>query len=115
MERELAHIAQKRYLDPPSYTESEAMLLTREEIEALDRRPIHYAEAVSLVCDELKCARSSFYRYHRDLLRPFLLGGKQRFCWEDDVLRAIARAKRAQFLDIEPPPWRPRLERSEGE
>ncbi len=72
--------------------------LSDEEIQALERTMIPYQTAVQMVCDELQCATSSFYKYYYDLLRPFSLGGSGRraqFCWEDEVLRAIARVKAA--------------------
>ena len=83
----LADIARERH----------AKSLTEEEIEALGRRHLPYAEAVEMVCREMHCARSSFYKHYRDILRPFTLGGPHstRFCWEDEVLRAIAGVKRA--------------------
>ncbi len=72
--------------------------LTDDEIEALARRQIPYQTAVQMVCDEMQCSKTSFYKYYYDLLRPFSLGGggrKAQFCWEDEVLRAIARVKAA--------------------
>ena len=57
-----------------------------------------YAEAVSMVCDEMQCSKSSFYKYYKGLLKPFSLGGggrRARFCWEEEVLRAIAAVKAA--------------------
>lgn len=55
-----------------------------------------YAEAVLLVCREMQCSRATFYKYYKKLLRPFSLGGAgPRFCWEDEILRAIARVKGA--------------------
>ena len=82
----LVNIARERYPDQ----------LSREEIEALGRRHLPYAEAVAMVCGEMQCSVSSYYRYYRGLLRPFSLGARARFCWEDEVLRAIARAKGAR-------------------
>ena len=70
--------------------------LSEDEIKALERRQLPYAVAVAMVCDEMQCSVSSFYRYYKGLLKPFSLGGggrKARFCWEDEVLRAIARVK----------------------
>ena len=84
----LADIARQRY--PES--------LSPAEIKALERRQLPYAVAVAMVCDEMQCSVSSFYRYYKGLLKPFSLGGggrKARFCWEDEVLRAIAAVKRA--------------------
>ncbi len=69
--------------------------LTDDEIEVLERRQIPYQAAVQLVCDEMQCARTSFYKYYTGLLRPFSLGARARFCWEDEVLRAIVAVKRA--------------------
>ena len=51
-----------------------------------------------MVCNEMRCSRASYYRYYQGLLRPFSLGGgerRARFCWEDELLRAIARVKGA--------------------
>ncbi len=96
MKNELVDIARQRYLGPLSIREIEVPFLSKEEIEALGRRHIPYTEAISMVCGEMQCARSSFFRYYRHLLKPFSLAGggrRQRFCWEDDVLRAIAQAK----------------------
>ncbi len=59
---------------------------------------IPYQTAVQMVCDQMQCATTSFYKYYYDLLRPFSLGGsgrRARFCWEDEVLRAIAAVKAA--------------------
>ncbi len=76
--------------------------LSDDEIEALARRQIPYQTAVQMVCDEMQCARTSFYRYYTGLLKPFSLGARARFCWEDEVLRAIARAKGARaYMAIE--------------
>ena len=72
--------------------------LSQEEIEALERQQIPYQTAVQMVCDEMQCSKTSFYKYYYDLLRPFSLGGsgrRARFCWEDEVLRAIAAVKAA--------------------
>ena len=72
--------------------------LSEGEIKALARRHLPYAVAVAMVCDEMQCSVSSFYRYYKELLKPFSLGGggrKARFCWEDEVLQAIARVKGA--------------------
>ena len=78
-------IARERY---PDY-------LSKEEIEALERRHVPYSVAVSMVCQEMQCGMTSFYRYYRGILRPFSPGGghRARFCWEDEVLRAIAGVK----------------------
>ena len=76
--------------------------LSKEEIEALERRHLPYAEAVSMVCDEMRCSLSSYYRHYRGLLQPFSLGARARFCWEDEVLRAIAKAKGARaYMAVE--------------
>ncbi len=69
--------------------------LSDDEIEALARRHVPYAEAVKMVCEEMQCSVSSFYRYYTGLLKPFSLGARARFCWEDEVLRAIAAVKGA--------------------
>ncbi len=75
--------------------------LSDEEIQALERRMIPYQTAVEMVCDEMQCSRSSFYKYYKyymGLLKPFSLGGggrRARFCWEEEVLRAIAAVKGA--------------------
>ncbi len=72
--------------------------LSDEEIQALERPMIPYQTAVQLVCDEMQCSRSSFYKYYKGLLKPFSLGGggrRARFCWEEEVLRAIAAVKGA--------------------
>ena len=82
----LVDIARERY----------AKNLSEEEIEALGRRHMPYAEAVEMVCREMRCARTSFYKYYRGILKPFSLGARARFCWEDEVLRAIAQAKGAR-------------------
>jgi len=58
---------------------------------------IPYQTAMQMVQDEMQCSKSSFYKYYHGLLKPFSLGGggrKARFCWEDEVLRAIAAVKR---------------------
>ncbi len=81
--------------------------LTDDEIEALARRQLPYAEAVKMVCEEMQCSVSSFYRYYTGLLRPFSLGGggrRARFCWEDEVLRAIAAVKQAAPSGAPTPP-----------
>ena len=67
--------------------------LSEGEIKALARRQLPYAEAVEMVCQEMQCARSSFYKYYTGILKPFSLGARARFCWEDEVLQAIARVK----------------------
>ncbi len=70
--------------------------LSREEIEALTRRMIPYQTAKLMVCEAMQCASTSFYKYYKQLLQPFSLGGggqRARFCWEDEVLRAIALCK----------------------
>ncbi len=69
--------------------------LSDEEIQALERPMIPYQTAVQMVCDEMQCAHTSFYRYYKGLLKPFSLGARARFCWEDEVLRAIAAVKGA--------------------
>ncbi len=72
--------------------------LSDEEIQALERRMIPYQTAVEMVCGEMQCSRSSFYKYYKGLLKPFSLGGggrRARFCWEEEVLRAIAAVKAA--------------------
>ncbi len=33
---------------------------------------IPYQTAVQLVCGEMQCSKSSFYRYYHKLLRPYL-------------------------------------------
>ena len=88
----LADIARQRYAES----------LSKEEIEALGRRHLPYAEAVSMVCREMRCALSSYYRHYTGLFRPFSLGARARFCWEDEVLRAIAQAKGARaYMAVE--------------
>ncbi len=84
--------------------------LSPEEIEALARRQIPYQTAVQMVCDEMQCAHTSFYRYYKGLLKPFSLGGggrRARFCWEDEVLRAIAAVKGAAPTVPSPSPTPP--------
>ncbi len=76
--------------------------LSDEEIQALERRMIPYQTAVQMIQDEMQCSRSGFYKYYKGLLKPFSLGGggrRARFCWEEEVLRAIAAVKGATASD----------------
>ena len=78
--------------------------LTDDEIEALARRQIPYQTARQMVQREMQCSPATFYKYYKSLLQPFSLGGGPRFCWEDEVLRAIAAVKGATPSPSPTPP-----------
>ena len=79
--------------------------LSQEEIEALARRQIPYQTAVQLVQEEMQCAQTTFYKHYKHLLKPFsLVEAGPRFCWEDEVLRAIAAVKGAAPSPSPTPP-----------
>ena len=77
--------------------ERHAWALTDEELRVLAEREISIKQAQGLFMEAFQCSRATFYNQYREYLRVYSRDGiRSAFCLEHEVIRTIARLKRAQ-------------------